>query len=169
MRRRHGSPRGFRAAPRLSDRHLLVVPLRISLRLWELMVISAVLQLGMLPPLAYYFHRVTLAGPLANIPAVLLTGLIVPLGFFTLAASLVSHALAQLLRKASGISSRDARRIRAMVRPMARSELSHPGTAICSLIVVFVAATIVLSAAIRSALTVAGNGAERLCCWRRRP
>ena len=69
---------------------------------WELMVISAILQLGMLPPLAYYFHRVTLVGPLANIPAVLLTGLIVPLGFFTLAASLVSRALAGLLAKLLG-------------------------------------------------------------------
>ena len=35
--------------------------------------ISAVLQLGMIPPLAYYFHRVTLAGPFANVPALLLT------------------------------------------------------------------------------------------------
>jgi competence protein ComEC len=83
-------------------RSLFVVPLRAGLYLWELMVISAILQLGMLPPLAYYFHRVTLAGPLANIPAVLLTGLIVPLGLFTLAASLVSHALAIWLAKLMG-------------------------------------------------------------------
>jgi competence protein ComEC len=83
-------------------RSLFVVPLRAGLYLWELIVISAILQLGMLPPLAYYFHRVTLAGPLANIPAVLLTGLIVPLGLFTLAASLVSHALAIWLAKLLG-------------------------------------------------------------------
>jgi competence protein ComEC len=83
-------------------RGLLVVPLRTGLYLWELMVISAILQLGMLPPLAYYFHRVTLAGPLANIPAVLLTGLIVPLGFFTLATSLVWHSLAIWLAKLLG-------------------------------------------------------------------
>src|SRR5712671_3856027 len=81
---------------------LLVVPIRTGLYLWELVVISAILQLGMLPPLAYYFHRVTLAGPLANIPAVLLTGMIVPLGLFTLAASLVSHALAVWLANVLG-------------------------------------------------------------------
>ena len=84
-------------------RGLLVVPLRTGLYLWELIVISAILQLGMLPPLAYYFHRVTLAGPLANIPAVLLTGLIVPLGLFTLAVSVMSHALAVWLAKLLGI------------------------------------------------------------------
>jgi competence protein ComEC len=81
---------------------LLVVPIRTGLYLWQLMVVSAILQLGMLPPLAYYFHRVTLVGPLANIPALLLTGLIVPLGFFTLAASLVSHALALWLAQFLG-------------------------------------------------------------------
>ena len=80
-------------------RSLLVVPLRTGLFLWELIVISLILQFGMLPPLAYYFHRVTLAGPLANIPAVLLTVLIVPLGLFTLAVSLVSHSLAMWLAK----------------------------------------------------------------------
>jgi len=81
---------------------LLVVPIRTGLYLWELVVISAILQLGMLPPLAYYFHRVTLAGPLANIPAVLLTGMIVPLGLFTLAVSLVSQALSVWLAKFLG-------------------------------------------------------------------
>jgi competence protein ComEC len=84
-------------------RSLFVVPVRTGLYLWELIVISAILQLGMLPPLAYYFHRVTLVGPLANIPALLLTGLIVPLGLFTRAASLVSHALAVWLAQFLGI------------------------------------------------------------------
>jgi competence protein ComEC len=86
--------------PRLAaanGNNLVVVPLRTCLYLWELVFISAILQGGMLPPLAYYFHRVTLVGPFANVPAVLLTGLAVPLGFFTLAASLFSHALAAFL------------------------------------------------------------------------
>ncbi len=69
-------------------------PFRAALYFWEIIFISAILQLGMLPPLAYYFHRVTLAGPFANVPALLLTGLAVPIGFLTLAASLVSHTLA---------------------------------------------------------------------------
>ena len=83
-------------------RSFLVVPLRIGLYLWELVVISAILQLGMLPPLAYYFHRVTLIGPLANVPALLLTGLIVPLGLFTLVISLMSHAFAAWLARFLG-------------------------------------------------------------------
>src|SRR5260370_37434825 len=86
----------------LFGRSILVVPLRAGLYLWQLIVISAILQLGMLPALAYYFHRVTLIGPLANIPALLLTGLIVPLGLFTLVISLVSRGGAVWLRELFG-------------------------------------------------------------------
>src|SRR4029077_5900065 len=63
---------------------LLALPIRAGLRLWEVALLSAVIQWGMMPLMAQDFHRVTLAGPLSNIPAVLLTGLIVPLGFLTL-------------------------------------------------------------------------------------
>jgi competence protein ComEC len=82
---------------------LLVRPFRAALYFWEVIFISAVLQLGMLPPLAYYFHRVALAGPFANVPALLLTGVAVPIGFLTLAASLVSHPIAALLAKVLGL------------------------------------------------------------------
>jgi competence protein ComEC len=73
---------------------LVGLPIRFGLRLWELFVISLALQIGMLPLMASYFHRLTLAAPLSNIPAVLLTGLIVPLAFITLAFSSVSMRLA---------------------------------------------------------------------------
>lgn len=89
------------AAPLIPN--LVVTPLRSALYLWELMVISAILQLGMLPALTYYFHRVTFAGPFANIPAILLTGLAVPVGFFTLATSIVFHPVAVFLAKPLGI------------------------------------------------------------------
>ncbi len=92
--------------PRFAAAHgpgLVAGPLRMGLYLWEMMVLSTILQFGMLPPLAYYFHRVALAGPFANVPAVLLTGLIVPIGFFTLAASLVSHTVAGFLSKFLGL------------------------------------------------------------------
>ena len=82
---------------------MLVQPLRCALSVWEIALISALLQLGMLPPLAYYFHRVTLAGPLANVPALLLTGFAVPIGFVTLVISLVSHSLALWLAKVLGL------------------------------------------------------------------
>ena len=82
---------------------LLATPFRAALYLWEIIFISSILQFGMLPALAYYFHRVTLTGPLANVPALLLTGLAVPVGFLTLSASLVSRAVAGWLAKVLGL------------------------------------------------------------------
>ena len=43
------------------------------------------------------FHRITLSAPLANLAAVPLTGLIVPLGFATLAMSLPVSRLGHIL------------------------------------------------------------------------
>ena len=71
---------------------ITTLPLRLTLRVWELFVLSIALQVGMLALLAADFHRVTLAGPASNVPAVLLTGLIVPLGFLTLGAGWIWQA-----------------------------------------------------------------------------
>ena len=68
-----------------------------SLRVWELLVITLALQIGMLPLMARDFHRVTLSAPLVNLAAVPLTGIVVPLGFLTLGCGLLSHALGKLL------------------------------------------------------------------------
>ncbi len=87
-----------RIASRAGD--LLVLPVRAGLRLWEIILLSAVIQFGMLPLLAEDFHRVSLAGPLSNIPAVLLTGIIVPLGFVTLGMAMVWARAGLLLAKA---------------------------------------------------------------------
>ena len=81
---------------------LLALPIRAGLRLWEVALLSAVIQWGMMPLMAQDFHRVTLAGPLSNIPAVLLTGLIVPLGFLTLLFTFVWTRLAWALANALG-------------------------------------------------------------------
>jgi competence protein ComEC len=127
---------------------LLVRPFRVALYFWEIVFISAILQLGMLPSLAYYFHRVTLAGPFANVPALLLTGLAVPIGFLTLAASLVSHSLAGYLAKILGP-------ILAMLEEAVRwfagwhgASYRIPGPS-AILVAAFVALAVVLSAAIR--------------------
>jgi competence protein ComEC len=79
---------------------IVTVPARAGLRLWELMVISIALQVGMIPLMAQYFHRISMVGFAANLPAVLLTGIIVPLGFAALCASLVWGALGHLLGRA---------------------------------------------------------------------
>jgi competence protein ComEC len=72
----------------------ITLPVRAGLRLWDVVLLSACIQWGMMPMLAQTFHRVALAGPLSNIPAVLLTGLIVPLGFLALAMTFVWTRLA---------------------------------------------------------------------------
>jgi competence protein ComEC len=73
---------------------VLTGPLRLGLLLWDMTVISLAIQVGLLPLLALYFHRVALAGPLANLPAVALTGVIVPLGFLCLAVGSATLTLA---------------------------------------------------------------------------
>ena len=121
---------------------------RAAFYLAEIIFISAILQLGMLPPLAYYFHRVALAGPFANVPALLLTGIAVPIGFLTLAASLVSHPLAVLLAKCLGfILAILETAVRWFASVHAASyRIPEPSIA---LMAVFVALALVLSAAIR--------------------
>ncbi len=56
----------------------------------------------MLPLLARDFHRVSLAGPVSNIPAVILTGVIVPLGFLALLATFIWSRVAMVLAKLLG-------------------------------------------------------------------
>src|SRR5580700_11992478 len=127
---------------------LVAHPFRAALYFWEIIFISAVLQLGMLPPLAYYFHRVALAGPFANVPALLLTGLAVPIGFLMLAASFISRPLAGLLAKVLGLilSILDA-----AVRWFAGLQGASyriPGPSV-ALMAAFVVIAVALSAAIR--------------------
>lgn len=86
-----------RLAPEAS--RILSLPVLAGLRVWEVLLLSAVMQWGMMPVLAGDFHRVTLAAPLSNVPAVLLTGLIVPIGFLTLAVSFLWHGFAAVLAK----------------------------------------------------------------------
>jgi competence protein ComEC len=76
---------------------LLTAPIRAGLRLWELILLSLTLQAGMLALLALDFHRVSVAGPLSNVPAVFLTGLIVPLGYVMLGMSFVWKRAADVL------------------------------------------------------------------------
>jgi competence protein ComEC len=78
---------------------LLTLPIRAGLRLWEIVLLSAVIQWGMMPLLARDFHRVSLLGPVSNIPAVMLTGIIVPLGFLALLFSFVWTKLALVTAK----------------------------------------------------------------------
>jgi competence protein ComEC len=80
----------------------LSMPIRVGLRLWEIILLSVVIQVGMLPFLARDFHRVSLTGPVSNLFAVILTGIIVPLGFVALAFTFFWNRAAMIVAKALG-------------------------------------------------------------------
>jgi competence protein ComEC len=69
----------------------------LGFRSWELLVLTLVLQVGMLPLMARDFHRITLAGPVVNLFAVPLTSIVVPFGFLALAGGLLLPALGKFL------------------------------------------------------------------------
>ena len=129
---------------------LLSLPVRAGLRLWEIVLLSAVIQWGMMPMLAADFHRVSLAGPLSNIPAVILTGLIVPLGFLTLVATFVWARLSLLLARALGLLAGAILAVVKWFSAWPRVSYRIPGPPLW-LIVAFFAALVCLAAAARAA------------------
>ena len=90
-----------RAQPRAAS--LVTRPLRFAFRLWEVLLVSSTIQLGMLPLMAWYFHRVTPGGPLTNIPTPILAGLIVPFGFLSLMAASISEWLGSVTAIIAGM------------------------------------------------------------------
>jgi competence protein ComEC len=137
---------------RLASRagELLTLPIRAGLRLWEIVLLSAVIQWGMMPVLARDFHRISLAGPLSNIPAVILTGVIVPLGFLALLLSFVWARLALAVAKAVGFCAGLLLATINWFSRLPRVSYRIPNPPIW-LILLFFAALIVLAAAARAA------------------
>lgn len=76
---------------------MLVLVVRASLRAWELLVVSAAIQLGFFLLMALYFHRVSWSALPTNLVVVPLVGLIVPLGLVVLFSSVTLPWLAGLL------------------------------------------------------------------------
>jgi competence protein ComEC len=74
----------------------------IGLYVWELALLSFAIQFGLLPIIVADFYRVSLSGPVANVPAVVLTTLIVPLGFLALGVGLLWQRLGVLIAKPVG-------------------------------------------------------------------
>ena len=60
---------------------LVVWPARIVLLVYEIVLTSAVVQMGLALPMVVYFHRLGLSGLSANAVVVPLMGLVVPVGF----------------------------------------------------------------------------------------
>jgi competence protein ComEC len=68
----------------------------ICLRTFELLLVSAVMQMGLALPMAYYFHRATTIGLPANIAVVPLTQLLMPAAVLTVGMGYVSPVLAKV-------------------------------------------------------------------------
>jgi competence protein ComEC len=68
----------------------------ICLGIFELLLVSAVMQMGLALPMAYYFHRATTIGLPANVAVVPLTQLLMPAAILTIALGYVSPLLAKL-------------------------------------------------------------------------
>jgi|HubBroStandDraft_6_1064221.scaffolds.fasta_scaffold00041_56 competence protein ComEC len=68
----------------------------VCLRTFELLLVSAVMQMGLALPMAYYFHRATTIGLPANVAVVPLTQLLMPAAALTIAVGYVSPLLAKL-------------------------------------------------------------------------
>lgn len=62
-------------------RRLVAWPLRMAAFGWDLFVVSAAVQLALVLPMAYYFHRVSISGLLANVVVTPLVTLAIPFGF----------------------------------------------------------------------------------------
>ncbi len=93
-----------RPLARFAER-LVTAPILTALWTWDVMVISTVIQIGMLPVLAHYFHRISLAGPIANVPAALLSAALIPLGLAALVAGSVWNAAGALLALATSCAT----------------------------------------------------------------
>ena len=74
----------------------LALSARAVLGGFELLVISAIMQVGLTLPMAYYFHRATSVSVLANMLVVPLTGLLMPASIAAVAASYAASSLARL-------------------------------------------------------------------------
>jgi len=68
----------------------------VCLRTFELLLVSAVMQMGLALPMAYYFHRATTIGLPANVAVVPLTQLLMPAAVLTISLGYISPLLAKL-------------------------------------------------------------------------
>ena len=68
----------------------------VSLRAFEVLLVSAVMQMGLALPMAYYFHRATTIGMPANVAVVPLTQLLMPAAIVAISLGYISPLLAKL-------------------------------------------------------------------------
>jgi competence protein ComEC len=78
----------------------------VCFRIFELLLVSAVMQMGLALPMAYYFHRATTIGLPANLAVVPLTQLLMPAAVLTIALRYISPVLAKLAALPAGLALR---------------------------------------------------------------
>jgi competence protein ComEC len=86
------------------SRRLVRFAARFGFGVFDLLFISAVMQLGLALPMAYYFHRATTVGLPANVLVVPLTELMMPAAVTALALGYVSLWLAKVPALLTGIA-----------------------------------------------------------------
>jgi len=90
------SGRVSRFTGRTWSRRLVCTAAGVLLAAWELVFVSAVLQMGLALPMAYYFHRATTIGLPANLVVVPMMQLLMPSALSALALGFISRWLARL-------------------------------------------------------------------------
>ena len=95
---------------------------------FELLLVSAVMQMGLALPMAYYFHRATTIGLPANIAVVPLTQILMPTAVLAVSLSYISPLLAKLPAVLTGFALRSYRRHRSRLGRSSpgRSSRRHP-------------------------------------------
>jgi competence protein ComEC len=78
--------------------------MRVLLGACQLVVISAVMQVGLALPMAYYFHRATTVGMPANMMVVPLTEILMPTAILAVALGYVSPVLAKIPTLVAGVA-----------------------------------------------------------------
>lgn len=78
--------------------------LRMLLAAVEILVISALMQVGLALPMAYYFHRATVVGLPANVVVVPLTGVLMPAAIVAVTLGYVSPLLAKVPAMIAGVA-----------------------------------------------------------------
>jgi competence protein ComEC len=85
-----------RVLPRWFVASLMIAPLRVSFAVFELLLVSLLMEFTLALPMAWYFHRVTLMAPIANSLVVPLTGILMPACAAAVALGSISLRLARV-------------------------------------------------------------------------
>jgi competence protein ComEC len=138
-------------------RYLVCLIAAIALAVWELVFVSAVMQMGLALPMAYYFHRATTIGLPANFVAVPFIHLLMPAVVAALILGCISPWLAKLPVLVASFALHGITRTVHGLGVLRMSELRVPMPSIFIIICAAAALLLAMWAARRRALLAAGG------------